>query len=167
MTSTLYARLYVSPRTRPLTAEESETRRIAYALKVAEAVAVQVAAAEMAALIDGPCWLVPVPTSRGSIGLNLALALAIAGRVPGARVAPHLHRARPVPSSCERHRKAQGGLTVAEHGFFRRGPPLTARPLYFVDNVTTSGNTLAAARLAFGFGAGLVFADAGCRPPQS
>ena len=61
------ARLYVSPRTRPLTAEEQEVRRIAYALKVAEPAAVEVAARELARLIDGPCWLVPVPTSRGSI----------------------------------------------------------------------------------------------------
>jgi len=37
---------------------------------------------------------------------------------------------------------------------------LTLRQTYFVDNVTTSGNTLEAARAALGFGAGLVFADA-------
>ena len=61
------ARLYVSPRTRPLTAEEQEVRRIAYALKTAEPEAVAIAAREMARLIDGACWLVPVPTSRGSI----------------------------------------------------------------------------------------------------
>ena len=157
----LAARLYVSPRTRPLTPEEAETRRLAYALKEPDPAAVAVAAPEMARLIDGPCWLVPVPSSRGTIAPNLALALAIARHVPGARVAPHLYRARPVPSTCERHKHALGALPVDAHGFTRRGPPLTARPLYFVDNVTTSGNTLAAARAAFGFGAGLVFADAG------
>jgi len=158
----LAARLYVSPRTRPLTPEEAETRRLAYALKDADnAAAVAVAAPEMARLIDGPCWLVPIPSSRGTIAPNLALALAIARHVPGARVAPHLYRVRPVPSTCERHKQALGALPVDAHGFTRRGPPLTARPLYFVDNVTTSGNTLAAARRAFGFGAGLVFADAG------
>ena len=155
------ARLYVSPRTRPLTAEEQEVRRIAYALKVAEPAAVQVAARELARLIDGPCWLVPVPTSRGSIAPNLALALEVAKHVPGARVAPHLYRRAPVESSCSRHRRAAGPIPVDAHGFTRRGPPLTARPLYFVDNVTTSGNTLEAARRAFGFGEGLVYADAG------
>ena len=160
------ARLYVSPRTRPLTAEEAETRRIAYAIKEANAdpADVETAARDMARLIDGPCWLVPVPTSRGTIAPNLALALEIAKHAPGARVAPHLHRPRPVPSSCERHRKRQGPIPVADHGFIRRGPFLTVRPLYFVDNVTTSGNTLAAARLAFGFGDGLVFADASGPP---
>ena len=155
------ARLYVSPRTRPLTAEEQEVRRIAYALKVAEPAAVEVAARELARLIDGPCWLVPVPTSRGSIAPNLALALEVAKHVPGARVAPHLYRRAPVESSCSRHRRAAGPIPVDAHGFTRRGPPLTARPLYFVDNVTTSGNTLEAARRAFGFGEGLVYADAG------
>ena len=154
------ARLYVSPRTRPLNAEEQETRRLAYALKTAEPAAVKTAALDMARIIDGPCWLVPIPTSAGTIAPNLALALEIAKHVPGARVAPHLHRPKPVPSSCERHRKAQGPIAVEAHGFTRRGPMLTARPLYFVDNVTTSGNTLEAARRAFGFGEGLVFADA-------
>jgi hypothetical protein len=43
---------------------------------------------------------------------------------------------------------------------------LTLRQTYFVDNVTTSGHTLEAARLALGFGAGLVFADAATRRTQ-
>jgi hypothetical protein len=33
--------------------------------------------------------------------------------------------------------------------------------LYFADNTATSGNTLAACRLAIGTGDGLVFSDAG------
>ncbi len=159
----LAARRYVSPRTRPLTAEEQETRRLAYALKTADADAIRTAAPEMARLIDGPCWLVPVPTSKGSIAPNLALALEIAKHAPGARVAMQLHRTAPVESSCERHRRTARPIPVEAHGFTRRGAPLAARPLYFVDNVTTSGNTLKAARRTFGFGDGLVFADAGPR----
>lgn len=157
------ARRYVSPRTRPLNAEEQETRRTAYALKEIDRAAIHKAAAEMARLISGPCWLVPIPTSKGSLAPNLALALEIAEQCPGARVAPHLHRRAPVESSCERHRRAAGAIPVEAHGFIRRGPPLTARPLYFVDNVTTSGNTLEAARRAFGYGEGLVYADASPR----
>jgi hypothetical protein len=42
---------------------------------------------------------------------------------------------------------------------------LTLRQTYFVDNVTTSSNTLEA-RGALGFGAGLVFADAASRRTQ-
>ena len=158
------ARLYVSPRTRPLNAEEAETRRLAYALKVDNPEAVKIAARDMAALIDGPCWLVPVPTSRGTVAPNLALALEIAKHVSGARVAPHLCRVKPVASSCERHRRQLGPIAVEDHHLIRRGPPLIVRPLYFVDNVTTSGNTMKAAHAAFGFGAGLVFADASGKP---
>ena len=157
------ARRYVSPRTRPLNAEEQETRRTAYALKEADPDAIRAAAPIMARLISGPCWLVPIPTSQGSIAPNLALALEIAKQCPGARVAPHLHRRAPVESSCARHRRAVGAIPVEAHGFTRRGPPLTARRLYFVDNVTTSGNTLEAARRAFGYGEGLVYADASPR----
>jgi hypothetical protein len=40
------------------------------------------------------------------------------------------------------------------------------RQTYFVDNVTTSGHTLEAARAALGFGAGLVFADAASHRTQ-
>ena len=90
------ARLYVSPRTRPLNAEEQETRRIAYALKEPTAAAVEVAAREMARLIDGPCWLVPVPTSRGSIvsGMrNAAQAALDHARASG--------RSRPVTAALE------------------------------------------------------------------
>ena len=33
-------------------------------------------------------------------------------------------------------------------------------PVYFVDNVITTGNTIRAARAALGWGTGLVYADA-------
>jgi hypothetical protein len=39
-------------------------------------------------------------------------------------------------------------------------------PVYFVDNVTTTGATLRAARAAFGFGDALVFADATPNRPE-
>jgi hypothetical protein len=43
---------------------------------------------------------------------------------------------------------------------------LTLRQTYFVDNVTSSGHTLEAARAALSFGAGIVFADAAPRRVQ-
>jgi hypothetical protein len=36
-------------------------------------------------------------------------------------------------------------------------------PVWFVENVVTTGNTLQAAHLAFGTGCGLVYADASSR----
>ena len=157
----LAARRYVSPRSRPITPEEAETRLIAYALKRGEET--EMAAREMAGLLplDLPTLtLVPVPASTGSIEANLILARAIASEYgPQARVVTALNRVVPVESSCARRRRGLSGLTAADHKFVRVGGWF-ALPVFLVDNVVTTGATLAAARHALGFGTGLVFADA-------
>jgi len=157
----LAARRYVSPRSRPITLDEVETRRIAYALKRGEQT--EIAAREMAGLLptDLPTLtLIPVPSSTGSIEANLILARAIAAEYgPQARVVPALNRVVPVESSCARRRRGLPGLAAADHAFLRVGGWF-ALPLFLVDNVATTGATLAAARYALGFGTGLVFADA-------
>jgi hypothetical protein len=157
----LAARRYVSPRSRPIAPEESEARRIAYALK--RGVETGIAAREMAGLLppDLPTLtLVPVPASTGSIEANLILARAIAAEYgPQARVVSALNRVVPVESSCARRRRGLPGLTAADHEFVRVGGWF-ALPAFLVDNVITTGATLAAARHAIGFGTGLVFADA-------
>lgn len=163
------ARKYVSPRTRPLTFEETETRRLSYALKDWTAASfpadVQTAAREMARLIITPAILVPVPSSQGSTAANRKLAEAIAHLAPSVKIADVLTRAAPVESSCKRHRRNAGPLPVEEHHITRKpGKWISLREgerLYFVDNTTTSGNTLAACRTAIGAGEGLVFSDAG------
>ena len=157
----LAARRYVSPRSRPITPEEAETRRIAYALKRgAEPV---IAAREMAELLPPSLptlTLVPVPASTGSIEANVILARAIAAEYgPQARVVPALNRVVPVESSCARRRRGLPGLIAADHEFVRVGGWF-ALPVFLVDNVATTGATLAAARDALGFGTALVFADA-------
>jgi len=157
----LAARRYVSPRSRPITPDEAETRRIAYALKRGEET--ELAAREMAGLLplDLPTLtLVPVPASTGSVEANLILARAIAAEYgPQARVVSSIHRVVPVESSCARRRRGLPGLTAADHAFVRVGGWF-ALPVFLVDNVATTGATLAAARHALGFGTGLVFADA-------
>ena len=157
----LAARRYVSPRSRPITPEESETRRIAYALKRSEET--EMVAREMAGLLppDLPTLtLVPVPASTGSLEANLILARAIAAEYgPQARVVSALNRVVPVESSCARRRRGLPGLTAADHKFVRVGGWF-ALPVFLVDNVATTGATLAAARQTLGFGTGLVFADA-------
>lgn len=159
----LSARHYVSPRSRPLTPEEADTRRVSYSIKFALAPSADVAAAaiEMARLINGPCWLIPVPNCNGNTDANARLARLIAEYARNdARVSISLARTAPVQSSCERHRLSLPPIKPAQHGFKRIGKMLKALPTYLVDNVTTSGNTLQAARDAIGFGCGLVFADA-------
>jgi len=157
----LAVRRYVSPRSRPITPDEAETRRIAYALKRAEET--EMVAREMAGLLppDLPTLtLVPVPASTGSIEANLILARDIADEYgPQARVVRALRREAPIESSCARRRRGLPGLTAADHAFVRVGGWF-ALPVFLVDNVATTGATLAAASHALGFGTGLVFADA-------
>ncbi len=164
----LAARRYVSPRTRALSLEEQETRRLAYAIKsIASPTAdFATAAREMAALIDGPCWLIPIPASTGSLDANTRLCSLIATLTPGAQVARVIVRTAPIQSQCERHRLALGPITAEAHHFKRTPKLLTLRQTYLVDNVTTSGHTLQAAHDALGFGIGLVFADAADRRTQ-
>ena len=164
----LAARKYATPRNGPLSLEQRETRRIAYAIKSIASASADFAAAaeEMAALITGPCWLVPIPSSTGSTDANARLAHMIASRTPGAQVVKAIRRTHPIQSQCERHKLALGPIPPEQHHLARTAKLLTLRQTYFVDNVTTSGHTLEAARLALGFGAGLVFADAANRRTQ-
>ena len=80
----LAARKYATPRNGPLTLEQTETRRLAYSIKstASPLIDFDTAAREMAALITGPCWLVPTP------------------RPEPAAVRPRSHRRPPSPRAC-------------------------------------------------------------------
>ena len=156
-----YATRYVSPRSRALTEDEKLIRQIAYELKIPTPAAIAVAAPMMAALLERePCWLIPVPSSSGGIDANMAICNAIKLLIPGARIVVGIRRARPVESSCARRRRCLLGLSVEEHAFVRCCGPLLRLPVWFVDNVATTGTTMHAAHLAFGTGDGVVYADA-------
>ena len=169
----LAATKYPSARNGPLSRVDIETRRLCYAIKSMRSSLCDfhTAAAAMAKLITGPCWLVPIPSSTGNTDANLQLASMIAhlASKPTApvQVIKAIARTRGVPSQCERHKQSLGAISHEDHNFVRTGKHLTLRQTYFVDNVTTSGHTLEAARLALGFGAGLVFADASTARTQS
>ncbi len=102
----------------------------------------------------------PVPSSNGSLLANLVLARAIAEIVPGARVKCAVGRAYPVESSYIRRVRGLFGLTIDQHAIIRNVGPMQPLPLYFVDNLITTGTTIAACRRALGWGSGLVYADA-------
>ena len=164
----MYAAKYVPIAYRTPSPEEIIVRRTAWDLKVPTAAAIRVAAPLMATLIDGACWLVPVPASNGSLVANLALARAIADMVLGARVKCVVGRAYPVESSASRRKRGLFGLTVEQHAIIRISGPMQLLPLYFVDNVITTGTTIAACRRALGWGIGLAYADASrCPHPPS
>ena len=158
-----YVAKYVPLRYRPPSQEEIIVRRTARNLKIPTGDAIHHAATQMAALIDGPCWLVPVPASDGKITANRALANAIAALVPGARVKCAIGRTRPVESSCQRRIRGLHGLSVEEHSIIRTVGPICPLPIYFIDNVVTTGTTIAACRRALGWGSGLTYADASTR----
>jgi hypothetical protein len=160
MNTDTYAAKYIPIGYRTPSPEEIIARRTARDLKIPTAAAVQIAAPHMAALIDGPCWLVPVPASNGSLIANLALARAIAELVLGARVKCAIGRAYSVESSASRRMRGLFGLTVEQHAIIRTVGPIELMPVYFVDNVITTGTTIAACRRALGWGIGLAYADA-------
>ena len=167
----LAARKYVSPRVRPLTPDEAETRRLSYALKAATTESVWTAAEEMAPLIlENDVVLSAIPTSYGDHGPNRKLANRIADHIRArggrARVIVTVGRMNPVESSCARRRRGLCGLAIEDHALTRICGPLPAVALYFIDNVTTTGNTLRAARAALGYGDAVCFADASTRRNQ-
>ena len=165
--TTRAARRYVSPRTRPLNDYERETRALSYMLKEADCpeAALQTAAAEMAALVWGPCNLIPAPDHTGDTSANRRLAKAIAAHVKGgAEVHDILTRTAPAPSTCDRHRNKGPAVSVEEHNITRKeGKPIPCRRSFIVDNVLVGGNTIRACFNALGFGTGLVFGDASFR----
>ena len=122
---TLSARRYPNTRAGRLSEAEAETRRLAYAIKDPQSPAVDFAfcAHQMAQLITGPCWLVPIPSSQGSTRANGLLAAQIASFVPGAQVAHALRRTRPVESQCARHKANLGPHRR------RRSPPCPDRQI--------------------------------------
>ena len=141
---------YVPTGYRTSSPEEIMARPIAKDLKIPTVPAIETAAPQMTPLIDGPCWLVPLPASNGSITANSMLARAIAELVPGARVKCAIGRAHPVESSSQRRTRGMLGLTVQQHAIIRTAGPMLFLPVYFVDNVITTGTTIDACRHALG-----------------
>jgi hypothetical protein len=102
----------------------------------------------------------PSHASSCSLAANLVLADAIVRLVPGAQVKCALARIRPVESSCRRRVRGMPGLVAADHTMIRTADLIDFLPIYFVDNVSTTGATLPACRDALGAGTGLAYADA-------
>jgi hypothetical protein len=141
--------------------DEKIIRQVAYDLKIPTPAAIEVAAPLMAALLERkPCWLIPVPSSSGITEANMALCLALKRHIPEVRIVVGIRRVHSVESSCARRRRGLPGLSEEQHAFVRCCGPLLRLPVWFVDNVVTTGTTLKAAYLAFGTGGGVVYADA-------
>lgn len=155
-------RPYVSPRERELTPAEAEVRRVAYAIKRAHETPedTRTAARAMAQAVPALAQLVPIPSSKGDTRANAALCEQIAGMVHGASVADVLHRLAPTEPSHQRRKRGLAGHTADAHRFEVTGELDAARPVIFVDNVTTSGATFEAAGRDVGRGTGVAYAKA-------
>jgi hypothetical protein len=160
MNTDAYVTKYIPIGYRPPNPEEIAARRLAKELKIPTSAAIKIAAPEMARLINGPCWLVPVPSSSGSLIANLMLSRAIAEFVPDARLKCAIGRSCAVESSSIRRLRGLPGLTIEQHHIVRIIGPIEIMMVYFVDNVITTGTTVAACRRALGWGIGLAYADA-------
>jgi hypothetical protein len=92
--------------------ESPETRVSRYSIKTTASPSIDfdTAAREMATLITGPCWLVPIPDSNGNTDANTRLAHHIANHCPGAQVVKAIFRTQPVQSQCARHKLALGPI---------------------------------------------------------
>lgn len=144
-----------------LTTESRICHRIAKDLKTACPHAIKIAAHEMAKLLpDTAIWLVPIPNCKGNTAANLALCKAIRSLIPAARICDGLTRECIVESSCLRRKMGKKGLSLRQHKMKRKAPPLLNLPVWFVDNIVTTGTTFKAAHFAFGTGQGIAYADA-------
>jgi predicted amidophosphoribosyltransferase len=156
--------LFVPNHTRPRNREEEQAHLRAYLLKANNCPPeiVDTCAKQMASLIRGEkCILIPVPDRNGNTDRNWFLADRIAHFADEAEVQDSLTRSQPTASQCERHKKGKQALTPEElkitvkpHKLFK------LLPVYFVDNVITTGATIQACHNALGFGTGLVYAEA-------
>jgi len=167
--TTKTARLFVQNGTRPRYMDEQTTYLSAYLLKAygCPHEVTWECASQMAKLIAGEnCILIPVPDSKGDTYQNQCLAHSIANHLDPkstgcVRVKDILTRTKPTESQCARHRKGKTPLTPEQLNICTKPhKPFDLRPIYFVDNVITSGATIQACHDALGFGTGLCYAEA-------
>jgi hypothetical protein len=166
--TTKTARLFVQRGARTQNRAEAIAHIQAYALKSKDCQpeTLNACAEEMAGLIySEDCILIPVPDHNGDTSANLRLAEAIETCLKfgkgKAKVFDILSRTAPTESQCERHKAHERPLTPSQLNIYvLPHKPFDLRPIYFVDNVITSGATIQACHDALGFGTGLCYAEA-------
>jgi len=137
------------------TPEEARTREVAKRLKEGRPGAIDYAAQEMVKRVPKGAVLVPLPNHEGATDANKQLAQAIASYGDGLTVVDVLTRSGTVEDTHARREAGQPGLTADEQQASmsrKRSLPkkVAGRPVYFVDNLETSGATMYAARVALG-----------------
>lgn len=147
---------YVSPRERELTAEEDWVRKIAYALKDGNGLAIAEASLRMEELVPAGAVLVPVPNSSGDTSANRKLADVLAA-VTGGQVADVLGRNVNVQSSTSRRKSGVPGLPRdAQARSMELSGVLPEGQVVLIDNVITTGATMLGTWDALGRPAGAI-----------
>jgi len=126
--------------------------------------ALETAAEEMAAYVSEGAVLVPAPSSSGKNSAMLVLSRMIAELVPDALVVEAVVRNRPMPSKFLLRRAGRPLPTLAEQAASMSlvEKPPDERPIWIVDNVVTSGETIEAMERVLGRETNaIVYADAG------
>jgi hypothetical protein len=115
--------------------------------------ALQQAAEEMAERVPDAAVLVPAPSSSGRNSAMLVLAQNIAQLVPHASVVEAVVRTTPLPSKMLLRRAGKYIPSFADQvASMRLAHPLTiGDPVWVVDNVVTSGDTIRAVEAVIGF----------------
>lgn len=134
-------------------------RDLAYSVKSGDEKSIKTVANDMAKVLPDPknAVLIPIPSSYGDTTNNLMIAEEIS-RITGAKIADIL--TNPIKQS-QRQARINGIKTLSpeQMGMKLRGN-IPNGNIYFVDNVTTTGSTIRAARDIVGRGIGLVYAKA-------
>lgn len=119
--------------------------------------------------VDSGATIVPVPSSTGMNPANAIFADTVARLVDG-RMVKAVERIRPVPSSVLLRRAGLPTPTLEDH-IVSMAPAEdldVSDDAVIVDNVITSGTSIAAVRHHLGFDApAVVYADARCRPREN
>lgn len=115
--------------------------------------AIQQAAEEMSEHVPDGAILVPAPSSSGRNSAMLVLAQHIAQLVPGASAVEAVIRAAPMPSKLLLRRAGKRLPSFADQVASMRliQPLANTSPVWIVDNVVTSGETIRAVEAVIGF----------------
>jgi hypothetical protein len=152
----IYANEYISPKMRELTDDEIDVRNTAISIKKSTSPDINKAAADMAKHVDKDNILVPIPSSKGDISANMALANAISS-ITGAVVVDALSILKERQSNLELGKANRKRLGAREMGLILSQPVMANRVL-FIDNVSASGASIQAAINLINGGKGLVYA---------
>lgn len=126
---------------------DTEVRRVARGVKYSDQLAIEKAAADIAAILPPGAVIIPIPNADGTTTKSLELAQAVARRT-GAQIKDILYG----ESRDSQYERKKGGkpLLADEMRMFASEELTMAHNTFLIDNVAGTGETIRAARTALG-----------------